>query len=258
MVAAHEAARELRARGFVIVREVVDSAVVAEARAVLERVYDRLGRPEISRRGMTDLEDHITRSGSGIQISRLLGEAPELAPRLLPAAVREILRTAMGDRLQIEGYIGKISDATCTMLPWHQHIGGPDEKSIAEDYACSPDAIDRVTVLTYLQRVGPEEGELLIRPRALSEPLEPLGELRGRWDREVAPSLPTGSIAIIDERTWHAATPRTTPGLRMYLGTQIVPARRPMAKNADPTMQHLGSALLGDLWVPADASIDGS
>src|SRR5690349_14391759 len=118
---------QLATRGYTVLDSTYSSEDIQLFRAAMQAVYDKLGRPLLSRRDKTDLGNGSVLSGSGLAIGRVLEHAPEVAPRLLNAEARAVLRATLGPSVDTEVVAGVISDHNRSMHPWHHHIGGPDE-----------------------------------------------------------------------------------------------------------------------------------
>jgi hypothetical protein len=237
---------ELATQGYTVLSGIYSSADIGVFRTTLEAIYDELGCPLLTRKDKADLGRGCVMSGSGLAIGRLLDHAPELAPRMLHPDVQAVLRGALGPQVEAEVIGGVISDHHRPMHPWHTHIGGPDEDIVDPAVACSELEIARVSLLVYLDELEPGAGQLMIYPRRLCDPIAPpVDDERGQWDGRVLLSCSAGTAVVIEERTWHAATIRTFPGFRMFVGGQFVgtPARR--ASRADPALPSMHEALFG-------------
>ena len=212
----------------------------------MQAVYDKLGRPLLSRRDKTDLGNGSVLSGSGLAIGRVLEHAPEVAPRLLNEEARATLRAALGPQVDTEVVAGVISDHNRSLHPWHHHIGGPDEDIVDPELACAEPVLRRLSLLIYLDELRPGSGQLMILPRRLSDPVaQPFDDLRSDWDGQVLLTCPVGTAVLMDERTWHGATRRTVPGLRMFVGGQFVSSPALRASRADPAVPCFHEQLLG-------------
>lgn len=235
---------ELTTQGYTVLAGIYSSEDIGVFRTTLDAIYDELGRPSLTAVDKPNLGRGCVMSASGLAIGRLLDHAPELAPRMLHPDVRAVLRGALGPQVEAEVIGGCISDRRRSMHPWHTHIGGPDEDIVDPAVACSPLAIQRVSLLVYLDELRPGSGQLMIYPRRQSDPVtQPFEDERGQWGGQIVLSCPAGTAVVIEERTWHAATTRTFPGLRMFVGGQFVSSPALRASRADPALAGLQEEL---------------
>jgi hypothetical protein len=101
-------------------------------------------------------------------------------------------------------------------------------------------------LLVYLDELAPGAGQLLIYPRRQSDPIaQPFADERAPWDGQVSLACPAGTAVLLDERTWHAATVRSLPGLRMFVGGQFIRSPALRASRADPALPGFRGSLLG-------------
>jgi hypothetical protein len=237
---------DLKTQGYTLLAGIYSSEDIDLFRRTLEAIYDELGRPLLTREDKGDLGRGCVMSASGLAIGRLLDHTPELAPRMLHPDVRAVLREALGPQVEAEVIAGCISDHHRSMHPWHTHIGGPDEDIVDPTVACTPIAIQRVSLLVYLDELKPGAGQLLIYPRRQTDPIaQPFEDERGEWEGRIVLSCPAGTAVVIEERTWHAATMRTLAGLRMFVGGQFVSSPTLRASRADPGAAGLSGLLFG-------------
>jgi hypothetical protein len=239
---------ELTTQGYAVLSGIYSSEDIGVFRSTLDAIYDELGRPLLTTVDKVDLGRGCVMSASGLAICRLLDHAPELAPRMLHPEVRAVLRGALGPQVEAEVIAGVVSDHHRSMHPWHTHIGGPDEDIVDPSVACasSPPQVQRLSLLVYLDELGPGAGQLMIYPRRQSDPLsQPFEDERGEWDGRVLLSCLAGTAVLMDERTWHAATTRTLAGLRMFVGGQFVSAPTLRASRADSALAGFHEELFG-------------
>jgi hypothetical protein len=237
---------DLTGQGYTVLSGIYSSDDIDVFRRTLESIYDGLGRPLLTRVEKGDLGRGCVMSASGLAIARLLDHAPELAPRMLHPDVRAVLREALGPEVEAELIAGCVSDHHRSMHPWHTHIGGPDEDIVDPTVACNPLTLQRVSLLVYLDELGPGTGQLLIYPRRQSDPImQPFEDERGEWEGRVMLSCPAGTAVVIEERTWHAATTRTFAGYRMFVGGQFVGTPALRASRADLALSAFQSQLFG-------------
>lgn len=237
---------ELTTKGYSVLEGVHSPEDVHLFRAALGRIHATLGSPPLTAPTKTDVGPSCVMSAVGLVVARLLEHAPELAPRVLHPLVRAVLLGSLGPDLEIEVIAGAVSDSARAMLPWHTHIGGPDEDLVDPSAACRTLAPRRLSLLVYLDELAPGAGQLMIFPRRQRDPVaQPFPDARAPWSGQVTLSCGVGTAVLLDERTWHAAGTRSSPGLRRFVGGQFVRSAAERATRADLALAGLRGALLG-------------
>lgn len=219
----------LRARGFTIVERSHSPAVVAQLRAKLSDLHRAHGSPVPYSADGEALGPGVLLAPTGFVATGVLGRFPELADALYSPDVVEVVRRLLGRDMHLEQTGAVICDANRPFFSWHNHIGGID----VEDYRARSSwprftESQRVIVVLYLDPIDADGGELRALPRAIADPTEaPHDEMDPDWPGHAKLHCPVGSTVIFEQCTWHAAMPRTTPGLRMFVGAYMTSARAP-------------------------------
>jgi ectoine hydroxylase-related dioxygenase (phytanoyl-CoA dioxygenase family) len=241
-------AGELRERGYTVIERTHSPEDVAAFRAALEALYREQGAPVPYAAKSWRATPEIELSPTGFTVFKLLALLPELAPRLLAADVVETVRRLLGRDMHLELTGAALSDALRPFFGWHSHIGGID----VEDYRARSiwprfTEPERVIAVLYLDDIDAEGGELLVMPRAISDPTEaPHDTLLEDWPGQATVHFPAGSTLIFEQCTWHAARSKVGPGLRMFVGCYFTSAKAPPTENVDDSLPNFkgGGALL--------------
>jgi ectoine hydroxylase-related dioxygenase (phytanoyl-CoA dioxygenase family) len=231
-------ARALRERGFCVVEHSHSDAVVAKFRAALEALHRRCGSPVPYSLKGEQLERDLQLAPTGFVVTRLLAQFPELADELLCPDVIEVVRRVLGRDMHLELTGAVLCDANRPFFSWHNHIGGID----VEDYRARTTwprfaESQRVIAVLYLDDIDVAGGELRAYPRAIADPTDaPFDEMTPDWPGQVSLHFPAGSTVIFEQCTWHAALPKTSPGLRMFVGAYLTSARAPRTDAIDDSL----------------------
>jgi hypothetical protein len=229
----------LRERGFTIVQASHAPATVAKLRGALEGLYQRHGAPTPYSAKGEQLGPDVQLAPTGFVVTRLLALFPELAGELLSPAVVEIVRRLLGRDMHLELTGAVLCDAARPFFSWHNHIGGID----VEDYRTRHTwprfrESQRVIAVLYLDDIDERGGELRAYPRRVSDPTEsPYAELDPDWAGHATLQFAAGSTVIFEQCTWHAAMPKHTPGLRMFVGAYMTSARAPRTDAIDDSLE---------------------
>lgn len=236
-------ARAVRDRGYAVLPGLFPEEAISRLdRAVTELVRQAsppvMVAPEgayVPVRGRAAGVHHV-----GFGLFRLLDDRPELAGAIFQPALTSVLRALLGDDMELELVAAIVSDETRPFLRWHSHIGG-NESGFDPERDGWPrfSEVQRVNTLVYLNDIDDETGPLLVHPRRVDEPTAPPGDVLAEWRGQVAVRVPRGSVVILDQATWHAARPKRSPGLRMFVSCCFRAAGVPGPKGtravADPT-----------------------
>jgi ectoine hydroxylase-related dioxygenase (phytanoyl-CoA dioxygenase family) len=231
-------AQALRERGFSVVERSHTPETVAKFRAALEALHRSHGAPVPYSAKGEQLADDLQLAPTGFVVTKLLARFPELAHELLCPDVVEIVRRVLGRDMHLELTGAVLCDANRPFFSWHNHIGGID----VEDYRARTswprfDEPQRVIAVLYLDDIDDRGGELRAYPRAIQDPTDaPFDEMTPDWPGHVALHFPAGSTVIFEQCTWHAAMPRSTPGLRMFVGAYLTSARAPETDAVDDSL----------------------
>ncbi|MBX3272064.1 MAG: hypothetical protein KF729_17495 [Sandaracinaceae bacterium] len=237
-------ARQLRERSFAVWPALYDGEAVARLRAALERVHREAGAPAPYGEGVTWLGPGLELSATGLVIHGLLGRAPSLARGSLPADAVTIVRGALGEGMHLEAVGGVISDHRRRFFEWHMHVGGIDDEAYRRrGWRPTFDAPQRVAMIVYLDEMRADTGQLLIKPRAPADPLEPPFPISARrWEGQVAVEGPAGTAVWMEQSTWHAVLPRApSDTLRMFVGFWFAAAHATVAERVDASLGALES-----------------
>ncbi|PRQ04993.1 phytanoyl-CoA dioxygenase family protein [Enhygromyxa salina] len=228
----------LRDRGFTIVERSHSPATVASLRAALTELYQRSGAPTPYSAKGEQLGADVQLAPTGFVVTRLLAQVPELAHELLSPAVVEVVRRLLGRDMHLELTGAVLCDAARPFFSWHNHIGGID----VEDYRARSTwprftESQRVIAVLYLHDIDARGGELRVYPRRIGDPTEaPHDEMTPDWPGHEKLHFAAGSTVILEQCTWHAAMPRLTPGLRMFVGAYMTSARAPKTDASDDSL----------------------
>jgi ectoine hydroxylase-related dioxygenase (phytanoyl-CoA dioxygenase family) len=231
-------ARALRERGFTVVEHSHSAATVARFRAGIEALHRRCGAPVPYSAKGAQLGGDVQLAPTGFVVTRLLAQFPEFADELLCPDVIEIVRRVLGRDMHLELTGAVMCDATRPFFSWHNHIGGID----VEDYRARTTwprfaESQRVIAVLYLDDIDVAGGELRAYPRAVSDPTDaPFDEMTPDWPGQAALHFPAGSTVIFEQCTWHAAMPKTSPGLRMFVGAYLTSSRAPRTEAVDDSL----------------------
>lgn len=241
---------QLHKRGFLVLPPMHDAAYLAAAHAALDALHAEFGRPAPSSGGgRTHLSDDTSISSVGMTFAQIFVRRPELAADFLPPSVVSLLTAIFGGPPQVETSGAMLSDANRPMHTWHCHIGGLDEERVdqADPTGLPPDRVRRLTVLLYLDAISANDGPLWVQPRSLADPLGcPYpGRERHAWPEQEVVAVPAGTMVLLEERTWHAALPLVSAGLRRFLGTWLVSTGSPPTQNRDPSAAATQALLFG-------------
>lgn len=240
----------LHTRGFAVLPPQHDPTYIDAAREALDELHRDYGRPPLATSSGRLCHDDVTSaSPAGLMFSRVFSRKPEIARGYLTPALIDVLAGVLDGPPRYETCAGMISDPDRPLLTWHCHIGGLDEDLVDQsDPAGLPaDRVRRLTILLYLDAIAPDDGALWVAPRALGDPLgiPSPGREREPWPGQTEVGGPVGTIVLLEERTWHAANPRKTPGLRRLVGMLLVSADCPPTSNRDPTAESSQALLFG-------------
>lgn len=231
-------AEALRERGFAVLEDLVDPAGVAALRSSIDELVRAIDPPRFYASPTEVLSEDAVITSPGLALSRLLRARPALRPLVLPRALLDAMRAALGDDATIELAGAVVSDATRPFFRWHTHIDGVDEGERVKRGAWPRvDALDRVLTLLYLQDLDDDVGPLYVLPRRVGDPTPPPHDLDLReWPGMIELRPRAGTLVALEQCTWHAAGSLRGPGHRMFVGCYFAAARAPRAAWADPEL----------------------
>lgn len=230
----------LRQSGYAIFPALYEEAFLCRAREAVMGLYDKAGRPHLTQEGKSDFAMiHGVRSGAGLVIGRLLGQAPSLMRDFFHPQIVDVFRETLGSDVRLEATGAGLADEHRNrVLTWHNHIGGVDEDlERAIDYeTLDTERIRRLVLIIYLDGLSVERGPLVVHPRKLSDPLAaPSSDVHlVEPEGNVVVSCPPGTAVLLEERTWHAALGPTYVGFRRFVGALVAADWAPTGVNLEP------------------------
>ncbi|MEM9457561.1 MAG: phytanoyl-CoA dioxygenase family protein [Myxococcota bacterium] len=235
------AADQLRDSGYTVLPGLYTPDRVQAIRDALERAYRALGSPPLFHPGRMSPGDDLEISSTGFVFHKLLKFVPELAPTLLEPVVVQVLRAVLGGDMHLELVGAVLCDHTRPFFQWHTHVGGiDDERYRRAGLRPTFEQPQRVTMVLYLNDLVEGAGQLLVYPRAITDPMAPPFAVdQTHWEGQVLVDCPQGSVVLVEQCTWHAALPRTRPGLRIYLGGYFAAASAPATFDVDESLMDL-------------------
>lgn len=221
----------LRERGYAVFERAYDAQEVEYLRDLLTSKYEALGRPALDSNPPTHPAPDVEIGPAGMVLLKLTKHHPELAQRLFKPHIIAAIRGLLGDDMHLELVAGAVSDASRPFFDWHVHIGGVDDATLGNNRQFRRyERSERVTALLYLDDLNDDNGKLLVHPRRLQEPTEPPYDVKSRhWEGQVEIACPAGSFVVLEQCIWHAARPKTTAGLRRFVGSYFA------ARGVSPT-----------------------
>jgi len=228
---------ELNTRGYTIFEGAFSEDDVAFMRARSEAIYDRVKDGDPYAEPPIRLSAHVYKTNMGLNVLGVAHFDHELVGRLVHSDVVEVLRGALGD-VRFEMASIMFSNESRPFVRWHTHTAGFSETDGNTERGWpSFDALERITVIGYLNELTEESGELLLYPRAVSDPTAPPFDQREQhWPGELVVRCPRGSIVLLDQATWHAVRPQRRPGMRILVGGLFASARTPTPEWYDRTL----------------------
>lgn len=217
-----ETADRLRDAGWALLPALHTQDDLRSFAAMLDELRARFGATVLHRDEPAWLAEGVEVARPGLAFYRLLELAPELGPRLFPAALLAAVRDVLGEEPRIEMVGAVTSDETRPFTEWETHLGGPrDAEWRREGRRPRKARIERVAAFVFLEELGPWR----VLPRRVGDPVEPPRAIdEPDWPDAVTLNGPPGSVLILDESTWHCVPPRATPGLRRFVGAYFARA----------------------------------
>lgn len=215
-------------RGYCVVDRIFDEAERKAIDTIIKNVWRRFGQPDIN-------------GSFGFSLPPLFECAPELARFWLNDTYLAVLRDVLDDQPLIEHAGALLVGNRREFCPWHDHLGGQDRgrqprQVLWQRYRSQhPTRIQRVNGNIYLDGSNEANGQLLLIPRRVDDPLsEPIGDLDQEWPGQVVVDCPPASLIVFDEAVWHAARrPKMAEGNRILWGAFFIGANTPIADDHD-------------------------
>ncbi len=231
--------QDLIDRGYTVFERAYSPEEVAYLRGLLISGWERMGSPALRASPPVRPIPEAEIGPAGIVFHKLFMLDADIAPRLFKPRIMSVLRAVLGDEMRLELPAGVLSDDSRPFFDWHTHIDGVDDAYLNnqrsfEQYHQS----QRVTHLLYLDDIGAGSGQLLVYPRAVTDPTTPPFNTRlESWEGEVVIECPAGSVVVIEQCTWHAARRKVSPGIRAFIGSYFRSGSAPETPFADATLK---------------------
>ncbi|MCX4243661.1 phytanoyl-CoA dioxygenase family protein [Paraliomyxa miuraensis] len=214
-----QAAAELRERGYAVFEGARSPDDVRRIRDSLATRYAALGSPRTFARPPLEPGPDVEISAVGLVFHQLGKHCGEVAACLLDPEVVASARALLGDDMHLEYTAGIVNDGSRPFFRWHMHVGGVDNEVYRKQQLFpSFTRSERVTMLLYLDDLTRESGELLVFPRRVEDPTRPpFDPAKEHWHGQVALACRSGTAVLLEQNTWHAARPKESSGLRMFV-----------------------------------------
>jgi hypothetical protein len=234
-----EATLELRERGYAVFDAAFSPEEVAFLRAEIARRYDELGRPPTFARPPLEPAPHVEISVVGLVFHRLGAHFPALATRLMKPAIVEAIRGALGADMHLEYTSAVLCNGARPFFPWHAHVGGIDNVAYRKQQIFPTfDHPERLTMLLYLDDLDDETGTLLLHPRRIHDSTRPPHDPRlEHWEGQVELRCAKGTVLLVEQCTWHAARPKRSPGLRIFIACYFTSKAAPKTSWCDDSLR---------------------
>lgn len=230
---------QLRRQGYAVLPGLYDAATVARMRTAVAALYVQLGAPETWSQVPYWPTESVEISGTGLVMHRLLGAVPHLQDGLVHPTALAVLQTALGPDLYLEFVASLVCDRSRPFFDWHHHAGGVDDELFRRQGKLPDERpVERVSMIIYLDSLEPGAGQLLIDTQRRIGPA-PFATDEPDWPDHVAVSGPPGTVALFDQGQWHAVTPRTHDGLRIFVGMWFAARNSPRAQTVDTSLDAL-------------------
>lgn len=239
--------RAVRERGYAVWSRTADEAGVAQLRTAIDALVDTLPGDALWADHNAPLSDDAMLTPAGLALPRLLSIQPGLRSLVLPPALLHGATELLGAGARIELAGAVVTDRHRPFFAWHTHIDGEEESArwqarrwpvIAE--------VRRILTLLYLDDVDDDGGPLLVVPRRVGDPCEPLDDLQAdAWPGQHELRPRAGTLVALDECTWHAARPMLRAGRRRFVGVYFASGSTQPAPWADPAYASVGLTAAG-------------
>lgn len=238
--------RAITEQGYAILPGFLDAASLAQARAAIEALVERVAPERLYAPSSVTLERPalpvpLVVTPTGLTITGVLRVAPELGPLLFQERLLAPLRALLGSDLRVEVVGAAVSDRTRPFFGWHTHIDGEEEwtRLSARRWPSKP-RVERVVVVLYLDDLDDDGGPLLVLPRRAGDPTPPPHDtLAQDWPGQVTLRPRAGSAVLLEQCTWHAAHSRRTEGHRIFVGAYFSARAAPAPTFADGELDAL-------------------
>ncbi len=212
--------------GYTLLPSLHPAHEVERLHAAIAEVYEGLGAPETHAVPPQHPAPDVEISVVGLVMHQLGKHCGALADVLLRPEAVAVAEQALGPGMFLEYSAAVVNRGERPFFPWHMHVGGVDNvKYRKEGLFPRFERLERLTMLTYLTDLEPEQGELLVFPRRIEDPQEaPHPPNEASWPGSARLACRRGSVALLDQSTWHAALPKASPGLRVFIACYFAAA----------------------------------
>ncbi len=217
---------------------------MARIRAPIVARYEALGSPETYARPPKAPATDVEISPVGLVFHKLGSHFPELGAHIFAPEVLGVTRELLGAGMYLEYASAVVVSGRRPFFDWHAHMGGVDNiRHRKEGIFPRYERPERITALLYLEDVSPEDGALRIRPRALTDPTEPPFDPKATdWAGQRELFCTAGTVVLLDQATWHAATEKRSAGLRIFIAFYLTAAWAPRPSWVDESFRAAAEA----------------
>ncbi len=238
VVPSERASQHLALNGWAVVDGGYERATLSLIQRRLDALHLRFGAPPFYSERPRWVAPNVEVARPGLAFYRLLGFAPELAPRLFRAPVVEVMRSILGADLHLELVGAVLSDETRPFTEWETHLGGiDDERWRGEGRRPRRARTRRIAHFLFLEPLSEDTGPWRVLPRRRGDSPEPPASIDDEdWPGAQTLTFPAGSVLLLDESTWHSVRPRRTPGTRRFVGAYLASADAEATFGVDETL----------------------
>lgn len=224
-------ADEVVETGYSLIEGLYSPSEVEAIRDELTALYDVAGRPPLSTEKTEFFAPNIRIESIGASFYSIAQRRPRLARYRMKPFLFQVLKHLLGDDFVLDTTLCQLSDTSRPVGEWHNHLGGLDQTLYEElfdaDRLAAIDIPRRLNVFVYLNDIAPGGGQLRLYPRVVNPLDAPFPETQEHWEGQVTPTFSKGTVLLLDQATWHTATPRIQPGMRMIFGLFVSERRAP-------------------------------
>lgn len=239
-------ARDLFERGYAVLEDELSADQTQTLRRGIVELLGEIEPPAYYAAKTEPVTETVGITSTGLAISRLLDDRPELTPLVVRRRVLEVMREALGDDLRLELAGAVVSDAARPFFRWHTHIDGEEEGARVQAGAWpAVEGVERVLTLLYLDDLTDETGPLYVYPRRAGDPTTPPHDLDlEAWPDRVELRPRAGTVVAVDQCTWHAARSMRGPGLRIFSGCYWAAANAARPAHTDERLARCDLAMI--------------
>lgn len=236
---ARSRAVELQQRGFTVYEDAFSPEDVALLRSRLIASYDALGAPATWANPPLGPAPDVEISKVGLVFHKLGKHCPDVAVRVLEPRIVEDARALLGADMHVEYMAAVVVRGEREFFPWHAHVGGVDNLEYRKRaFFPTFTASERVTGLLYLDDLDDDTGTLLVMPRRIEEDTRPPHDpALEDWAGRIELRCRRGTVVLLEQCTWHAARPKRSPGLRVFIAFYLTARRAPRTSWVDDSLR---------------------